>query len=187
MTIPRFEPMLATPWRSPFTDPGWLFEVKWDGVRAILTVDGGSVSVRSRRGNDITTGYPELSGFHPSRPCVLDGEIVAFDAAGRPSFGALQQRMNLSGGVRAIEAARTTPVTYVVFDLLFDGEDLTGRPIETRLERMSSLTRLGAQCKDCLNRQSRATISDACEIDFDFEWEFAKDCEIACRSLFTTF
>ena len=139
MTIPRFAPMLATPWRSPFTDPGWLFEVKWDGVRAILTVEGGSVSVRSRRGNDITGGYPELSGFHPSRPCVLDGEIVAFDEAGRPSFGALQQRMNLSGGMRAIEAARTTPVTYVVFDLLFDGEDLTDRPIETRLERMAAI------------------------------------------------
>lgn len=139
MTIPRFEPMLATPWRSPFTDPGWLFEVKWDGVRAILTVEGGSVSVRSRRGNDITGGYPELSGSHPSRSCVLDGEIVAFDEAGRPSFGALQQRMNLSGGMRAIEAARATPVTYVVFDLLFDGEDLTDRPIEARLERMAAI------------------------------------------------
>ena len=111
MTIPRFAPMLATPWRSPFTDPGWLFEVKWDGVRAILTVEGGSVSVRSRRGNDITGGYPELSGSHPSRPCVLDGEIVASDEAGAPvasgPSGTKRGRARSSG-------AAQRPVLHVV-------------------------------------------------------------------------
>ena len=139
MTIPRFEPMLATSWRSPFSDPGWLFEVKWDGVRTILTWDGSSLALRSRRGRDVTAAYPELSGFAPPAACVLDGEIVAFDEAGRPSFGALQKRMNVAGGVKAVEAARTNPVTYVVFDLLFDGEDVTRRPIETRLERLAAI------------------------------------------------
>ena len=139
MTIPRFEPMLATPWRNPFTDHEWLFEVKWDGVRALLSVDDGSVTVRSRRGNDITGVYPELLVAAPFGPRVLDGEIVAFDEAGRPSFEALQQRMNLSGGARAIEAARIVPVTYVVFDMLFDDGDITGQPIETRRERLATI------------------------------------------------
>ena len=139
MTIPRFEPMLATPWRSPFNDPGWLFEVKWDGVRAILTLDGGACSVRSRSGRDITEVYPELHGFTSPKTAVLDGEIVAFDEADRPSFEALQQRMNLTGGTKTADAARTIPVTYVVFDLLFDGEDVTGRPIEERLSRLKAI------------------------------------------------
>lgn len=139
MTVPRFEPMLATPWLRPFNDSGWVFEVKWDGVRAILSTDGESISLRSRRGNDITRVYPELSAFAPSRPSVLDGEIVAFDEAGNPSFGALQGRMNLSGGMRAVEASRTTPVTYVVFDVLFDDLDLTDRPLEARLEKMTAI------------------------------------------------
>jgi bifunctional non-homologous end joining protein LigD len=116
-----------------------LFEVKWDGVRTILTTDGGAISLRSRRGRDVTEVYPELSGFARSEACVLDGEIVALDQAGRPSFAALQQRMNLSGRARAVEAARAIPVTFVVFDLLFDGEETTDLPIETRLERLAAI------------------------------------------------
>jgi bifunctional non-homologous end joining protein LigD len=131
--------MLATPWRSPFTDPAWLFEVKWDGVRAILTSDGGSLTLRSRRGRDIGGVYPEVSGLPLSGACVLDGEIVAFDETGRPSFAALQRRMNTTGRMRVAEAARTTPVTYIVFDLLFDGEDITNLPIEKRLERLAEI------------------------------------------------
>jgi len=139
VTSPRYEPMLATPWSTPFSDPGWLFEVKWDGVRAILHWDGISVTVRSRHGRDMTAGYPELSGFSRRGACVLDGEIVAFDEVGRPSFPALQKRMNIAGGMRAVDAAQTNPVSYVVFDLLFDTEDITRRPIEERLERLNAI------------------------------------------------
>jgi len=138
VTIPRFEPMLATPWPAPFSDPGWLFEVKWDGVRSMVAWDGSSLSVRSRRGRDVTAAYPELGGFAPRERCILDGEIVAFDEAGRPSFAALQKRINVAGGERAVEGARTNPVTYIVFDLLFYGEDVTDQPIETRLERLAA-------------------------------------------------
>lgn len=138
MTNPRFEPMLATPWPAPFSDPGWLFEMKWDGVRAMLHWDGGTLSVRSRSGQDVTGSYPELSGFSRRGACVLDGEVIAFDETGRPSFPALQRRINV-GGVKAVEAARINPVSYVVFDLLFDGEDVTRRPIEERLERLGAI------------------------------------------------
>jgi bifunctional non-homologous end joining protein LigD len=131
--------MLASPWAAPFTDPGWLFEMKWDGVRAILSWDGDQVVLQSRTGRDVTDSYPELSEFAPARSCVLDGEIVAFDDRGRPSFPSLQKRIGIAGGIRAGEAARTNPISYVVFDLLFDGENVTGRPIEERLERLGGM------------------------------------------------
>lgn len=139
MTIRRFEPMLASPWPAPFTDPGWLFEIKWDGVRAILNWTGSSLALQSRSGRDVTATYPEMSGFFRAGACVLDGEIVAFDDAGRPSFPILQKRLGIAGGLRAAEAARLAPVSYVVFDLLFDGEDVTHRPIEERLERLRAM------------------------------------------------
>ena len=139
MKNPRFEPMLATPWPAPFVDPGWLFEVKWDGVRAILSWDGEHLGLQSRTGRDVTDTYPELKGFSPAGACVLDGEIVAVDNQGHPSFPALQKRIGIAGGMRAGEAARTNPISYVVFDLLFDGEDLIDRPIEERFERLGAM------------------------------------------------
>ncbi len=137
--IPRYEPMLAVPWPAPFTDPDWLFEVKWDGVRALLYWDGHRVMLRSRRGRDLTPVYPELTSFAQPRPCVLDGEIVAFDTTGRPSFGALQKRMNLAGGRRVAEAARTTPATLMAFDLLYDGKEIIDQPLATRRGRLEAL------------------------------------------------
>ena len=139
MRLPHFEPMLASPWPAPFTDPGWLFEMKWDGVRAVLAWDGEQPVLYSRTGREVTGSYPELAGFAPGRPCVLDGEIVAFDEQGRPSFPSLQKRIGIGGGMLATQAARANPISYVVFDLLFDGEDLRNRPIEQRLERLGAL------------------------------------------------
>ena len=78
---PRYEPMLATPWRRRFTDPDWVHEVKWDGVRCLLTWDGQRTVLASRNGNDMTGRYPELADFTASRPCVVDGEIIATDEA----------------------------------------------------------------------------------------------------------
>jgi bifunctional non-homologous end joining protein LigD len=135
----RFEPMLASPWPAPFSDPGWLFEVKWDGVRVILNWTGNSLILQSRSGRDVTATYPEMSTLARPAACVLDGEMVAFDSTGRPSFSALQKRLGIAGGMKAIEAARLAPISYVVFDLLFDGEDVTRRPIEERLERLRAL------------------------------------------------
>ena len=68
MTLPRYEPMLASPWPAAFTDPDWLFEVKWDGVRALWCWDGEALSMRSRRGRHVLPTYPELSGFRPRGP-----------------------------------------------------------------------------------------------------------------------
>jgi bifunctional non-homologous end joining protein LigD len=130
--------MLATPWREPFDDPDWTFEVKWDGVRVLVEIDDAKVTLRSRRGRVMTDTYPELTGRWPRVEAVVDGEIVAFDPAGQPSFGLLQRRMNLSGR-GAAEAAQTVPVTLVLFDLIHHAGPVTELPLETRRERLAGL------------------------------------------------
>jgi bifunctional non-homologous end joining protein LigD len=98
----------------------WAYEMKWDGIRAIATIRGDELSLRSRNGLDLTPSYPELAELVKAvkGDAVLDGEIVALDAKGRPSFGALQQRMGLTSP-RDVERARLkTPVHYFVFDVL---------------------------------------------------------------------
>ncbi|HWH31300.1 MAG TPA: non-homologous end-joining DNA ligase, partial [Egibacteraceae bacterium] len=142
------EPMLATLTERPFDDPKWLFEVKWDGVRAIATVmrptqgQDGWTRLVSRLGNDVSAGYPELEGLWErvlARGAVLDGEIVAFDERGNPSFQRLQRRMHVRGA--ALERLRRqVPVTYVAFDLLWcDGESLLDRPLQERLARLEDV------------------------------------------------
>ncbi|HUB35465.1 MAG TPA: non-homologous end-joining DNA ligase [Solirubrobacteraceae bacterium] len=124
-------------------DSGWAFEVKWDGVRAIARCAHGELTLRSRNGNDITTAYPELAplaqglGAHDA---ILDGEIVAFDEHGRPSFAALQPRIHLRGEAAAHARARGAPVTYAIFDLLWlDGESLMDLPYGDRRALLGEL------------------------------------------------
>ncbi|SFM86683.1 DNA ligase D [Pseudonocardia ammonioxydans] len=129
--------MLAVAGRPP-AGAGWAFEFKWDGIRAVVAVDGDDVRITSRNGNDVTTSYPDLAGgLHGDRPLLLDGEIIASDAAGRPDFGLLQQRMHVTApGERLLEQV---PVSFLVFDLLVDGDDdLTGRSYDTRRERLAA-------------------------------------------------
>lgn len=121
-------PMLATP-GTPADVAGadWVYEMKWDGVRAIVGVGGGGVVVMSRNGNDVTATYPELQELAErvvADGAVLDGEIVALNAAGRPDFGVLQARMKASAA-DAPRLARRTPVHLMLFDVLtltVDGE-----------------------------------------------------------------
>lgn len=131
---PRPEPMLATATSEAFDDPAWGFEPKWDGIRAIAICDENTRLITRRR-NDVTVAYPELHRLHDqvvALDAMLDGEIVAFDN-GVPSFQRLQQRMHLRDERRIAGMAKTVPVAFIVFDLLFiDGHDLTGRPLEER-------------------------------------------------------
>jgi len=126
-------PMLATPIDEPFDDAAWLFELKWDGYRALVTIAAdGSVTIASRNGNDFTTKFSELSaladGF-TERPLVIDGEIVVLDDDGRPSFGELQERLDRFGRAKA----GRRPVTFVAFDVLYgNGRDLREEPLERR-------------------------------------------------------
>jgi bifunctional non-homologous end joining protein LigD len=138
-------PMLASAGRIP-TGSGWAFEFKWDGVRAIVTVDtadgvDGSVSAVSRNDREISASYPELGRLVEAargHRLVIDGEIVAVDRSGRPDFGLLQQRMHVQRPAPAL--LRQTPVSYFAFDLLEqDGESLAGLPYVERRERLEAL------------------------------------------------
>lgn len=137
-------PMLAVPREElPPDDARWAYEMKWDGVRAVVYVEGGRPTVRSRNDRDVTAGYPELRGLAASlgsRRAVLDGEIVAFDERGRPSFGLLQARMHVTNAGQVRRLAETTPVTYLVFDVLhLDGHSTLELPYTERREILESL------------------------------------------------
>jgi bifunctional non-homologous end joining protein LigD len=116
-------PMFATlAKRAPATD-GWAWELKWDGIRAIAYVEGGRVRFETRNGNDVSHRYPELRKLGEAlgaREVILDGEIVAFDDRGRPSFERLQSRMHVEGESTIRRLVGQVPVTYIVFDLLWD-------------------------------------------------------------------
>ena len=139
----RVQPMLARLSRLPREESEWAFEVKWDGVRAIAHSQPGRIRLQSRNGNDLTPAYPELRALNRalgSRAAILDGEIIAFDQDGRPSFEALQPRMHQRGEAAVRRLAKSTPVTYVVFDLLWlDGHSLMDLPYLERRERLREL------------------------------------------------
>ncbi|MEV5561173.1 non-homologous end-joining DNA ligase [Nonomuraea wenchangensis] len=149
MTLPVYRPMLAQPGPPPTGgDSGtWSVEVKWDGMRALIYIDGGRVRVRSRGGLDITGSFPELrelGGAVRAERVVLDGEIVAFGPDGRVSFSGLQERMHVRRPVRVAELARRVPATVMLFDVLhIDAESLVRRPYRERRERLHGLVAPG--------------------------------------------
>jgi len=140
-------PMLAKLAEPPARDDGWAVEVKWDGVRAIAYCQPGRLELRSRNLRDVTAQYPEvrrLSRQLGSRDAVLDGELVAFDPEGRPSFERLQQRIHQTSESVVRRRMKEYPVTYVVFDLLYlEGRDLTGEPYSRRRELLEELELAG--------------------------------------------
>jgi bifunctional non-homologous end joining protein LigD len=140
----RIAPMLAKPSKAlPPDDDNWAYEIKWDGVRAIAYSEPGRLRLESRNHNDITASYPELRPFNralSSHRAILDGEIVAFDEDGKPSFGRLQRRMHVGSQSTARRLMKEVPVAYVVFDLLWlDGHSLMALPYEQRRARLKEL------------------------------------------------
>jgi bifunctional non-homologous end joining protein LigD len=138
--------MLATSGSMPADPDRWAFEVKWDGVRALAFVESGTVNLVSRNGRDITGGYPELGALGSAVGCdaVLDGEIVAFDERGRPSFQVLQSRMHVRQPAEVARLSASVPVMYVAFDVLWlDGRDITDRPWRERRRVLEDLELAG--------------------------------------------
>ena len=121
----------------------WSYEVKWDGMRALSFVEGGSIRVQSANLRDVTVSWPELQGLPAALQVgavLLDGELVATDEQGRPSFGRLQQRMHVAAPVEAARRANEVPVSYVVFDVLhLDGHDLMPLPLTDRRRLLQEL------------------------------------------------
>jgi bifunctional non-homologous end joining protein LigD len=143
--IPRISPMLATIARKlPDDQSKYGFEVKWDGVRALTYIEDGHLYMESRNRRDITPRYPELLGLIEAldgRSALLDGEVVAFDAEGKPSFQRLQERMHLTGESEVRHRMGTTPVAYLLFDLLW--LDDTSLIEHSYRDRRQALAKLG--------------------------------------------
>ncbi|MDQ3879358.1 MAG: hypothetical protein M3290_13575, partial [Actinomycetota bacterium] len=139
--LPDLHPMLSTLARDPFDDDDWIFEPKWDGVRAIAICENETV-LMSRNLRDISATYPELKSLNDrvvAVDAVLDGEIVTL-ADGRPSFERLQSRMNLQNQHEIARAAKEIPVLFVAFDVLYmDGQSLVSAPLEDRKEVLDAL------------------------------------------------
>jgi len=139
----KIVPMMAQLGKLPRDDERWAFEVKWDGVRAICHSEPGRMRLNSRNLLDITPRYPELGRLNRAlshHRAILDGEVVALDAEGKPSFGALQRRMHVASESAVRRLARELPVTYVLFDLLWlDGHSLMDLSYEERRARLAEL------------------------------------------------
>lgn len=131
----RLSPMLAETGEAPFSHPDWLFEPKLDGYRVLAFVRGGEVKLRSRRGLDLTRAFPQIAAelALQSADMILDGEVIALDASGRPSFSALQNRAGLRTAREIAAVDRTTPAILCCFDLLhFCGIGLRDAPYRDR-------------------------------------------------------
>lgn len=136
-------PMLAHSAPYPARASEYAFEPKWDGIRAIAHVKDQRATFRTRNLHDVTTAYPELEGLARAlagRAVVLDGEIVAPDSTGRPSFQRLQNRLGIFETRSARRLAEEIPVVYIAFDVLHvDGRDTTTLPYEERRAILESL------------------------------------------------
>jgi bifunctional non-homologous end joining protein LigD len=136
-------PMLATSVEKPFDSPEWLFEIKWDGYRAIAFVEDGKVRLVSRNQNDLTAQFSELRDlpkFLKAKAAILDGEIVALDEAGRSSFSLMQQRTGIRKGGRRVAGRTDVPALYYAFDLIYrDGFDLRRAPLEDRKRMLAGI------------------------------------------------
>ena len=139
----RLAPMLATSGRLPRNEERYGFEVKWDGIRTVVFADHGHSQLQGKNFSDFTPRYPEVRALAPAlgdRRIVLDGEIVAFDEQGQPSFGRLQSRMHLASDSAVRRRMRDTPVTYVIFDLLYlDGHSTLSLSYEQRRSLLDEL------------------------------------------------
>jgi bifunctional non-homologous end joining protein LigD len=137
----RLGPMLATPSDRAFSDPSWLFEIKWDGMRALAWLENGKLTLRARSGSDITAQFPELHevpAAYSGRQAIIDGEIVVLDSRGRSDFEKLQERMHVRKPSQMLISQH--PVIYFAFDLMYcDGYDLRSVPL---LQRKQILQRL---------------------------------------------
>ena len=146
--MPReIHPMLATLVEEPFDDPQWIYEVKWDGYRAVAFVRKGEATLVSRNQNDLTGEFPEIAaalGELQVEDAVLDGEVVALDDEGRPSFSLMQQRTGMTSPGKRGPKNRALPIVYYAFDLLYlEGYNLMAVELERRKELLKQIIPAG--------------------------------------------
>jgi bifunctional non-homologous end joining protein LigD len=139
--------MLAESVDDPFDGADWLFEIKWDGYRAVAFIEDGKVKLVSRNQNDLTARFAELKDlpqFVKAKTAILDGEVVALDEEGRPSFTLMQQRTGFRRPGQKARVRADVPVVYYAFDLLYlDGFDWRRVPLEERKEKLAEIVTAG--------------------------------------------
>ncbi|MDR3563994.1 MAG: non-homologous end-joining DNA ligase [Negativicutes bacterium] len=142
------KPMLAKAGPLPEDYSNYGFEIKWDGLRAIAYIEAGGISLASRNLKNITSQYPELAALGKTlgrHSVILDGEIVALDQAGQPSFSSLQHRMGLRSATTIAAMTATIPVHYMIFDILFlEGHSLQSLPYTERRAMLEALALNGS-------------------------------------------
>ena len=164
--VKPIKPMLATLGTALDLNTGddWAYEMKWDGIRAVVHIEDGAVRLMSRNGNDLTATYPDLVDVIASTvnadSAVLDGEIVALDKKSRPSFGLLQKRMGLTKKADVAKAVKDIPVHLMLFDVLeVDGESQRKEPYDDRREKLA----------DIVGDRSRGKVQAPPAFDGDFD------------------
>ena len=177
--LPRtLAPMQAALADGPFGGKDWLFEPKLDGIRALAFIEDGAVTLHSRRGLDVSAQYPALAQAIAAQPvasAILDGEIIALDDNGAPSFERLQQRMNLSGEVNVARADAELPVLFFPFDLLYlDGFDLRRVPLADRLELLARVLRPGPLLQPLQSFEADGRAAFEAAVGLGFEGVIAK-------------
>ena len=157
--------MLARLWRRPFDSPDYLFELKWDGIRAIALVEDGSYTLQDRNGHDLTEVFPELSRL-PSQVgahrVILDGEIVCLDTSGHPNFTLLEQRL----AKPSRSASRRHQARYVAFDVLYlNNRSVMDESLVTRKNLLHTLLEPGesVQATDCIDTYGKTFFAATCE------------------------
>src|SRR3954452_12515625 len=140
-------PMLARTGKDLPVGDNWAYEIKWDGVRAIGYAEGGRLRLESRNGNNVTPRYPELRALGRAlgtHEAIIDGEVVALDEQGRPSFQRLQRRMHLTSEGMVRRLSQSEPVVYMIFDLLWlDGHSLLALTYDERRAKLAELELAG--------------------------------------------
>ncbi|HYB34263.1 MAG TPA: non-homologous end-joining DNA ligase [Steroidobacteraceae bacterium] len=172
----RLRPMLAETGEAARSRPQWRYEPKLDGYRVIAYAAGAQVRLESRRGLDLTAFFPEITAELATQPAplVLDGEIVALDAHGRPSFNALQNRAQLKSATEINAARRERPVVLVCFDLLhFAGLNLRGAPYGDRRRYLAQCLQPAAHLQ-LVHASEHAEELYAAALDQGFEGIIAK-------------
>lgn len=169
-------PMLATPReKGIFEDEEeWAFEMKWDGLRIVATVQPDDIRLRTRNGNDVTAVYPEvveaLRASTSGRSVVVDGEVVALDRRAQPDFGRLQARMGLRSPRDVAQGVKAVPVEYFAFDLLeVDSQSLLGRPYVERRALLDEVVREahGLRVPPAITGDARLALSSSAELGLE--------------------
>ncbi len=166
------KPMMAKT-GDPFDSDNHFFELKWDGLRALLFLQDGKLELQNRSLRDVTASYPEIQTVTKkikAKKAIIDGEVVVLSKKGTPDFGKLQNRFGIEDPKRVETARRANPVTYVAFDLLhLNGKDIVKNQLEIRKSILHDLIEEGPHLLygDHIKRNGLQYYSEALKLGFE--------------------